>query len=74
MARSCPSAGATELGGALGTLAPELNALGREVALLAAKNDAGADLAVTDELVRLGDGLERLEQLLQREPRRKERA
>ncbi len=67
-------AGATAMSGSLATLTPELNALGREVALLAARAEAGPDLAITDELVRLGDGLERLEKLLERERGRRERA
>ena len=68
-------AASVTLGGSVGTLAPELAALAREVALLAARDDgAGADRAVGDELVRLGDGLERLEQLLARERAPRERA
>ena len=68
-------AGSVALGGSVSTLAPELAALAREVALLAARDDgAGADQVVTDELVRLGDGLERLEQLLARERAQRERA
>ena len=57
------------------TLGPELSALAREVALLAARaDDPGGDLAIGEELVRLGDGLERLQQLLERERGRRERA
>ncbi|MGZ3406317.1 MAG: hypothetical protein ACXVAN_07720 [Polyangia bacterium] len=63
------------LAASLGTLAPELSALAREVALLAARDDGGgADAAIGEELVRLGDGLERLEQLLASERGRRERA
>jgi hypothetical protein len=52
-----------------------LAALAREVALLAARDDgAGADQVVGEELVRLGDGLERLEALLARERTDRERA
>ncbi|HEX4461829.1 MAG TPA: hypothetical protein VIA18_27805, partial [Polyangia bacterium] len=40
--------------------------LGREVALLAARSDAAAELGLGDELGRLGDGLERLEAMLAR--------
>jgi hypothetical protein len=68
-------ASAGELGGSLATLGPELAALAREVALLAARDDgAGSDQVVGEELVRLGDGLERLEALLVRERGRQERA
>jgi hypothetical protein len=47
----------------LADLTPELNALAREVSLLAARAD-GDDPLITDELVRLGEGFDRLETLL----------
>ena len=63
------------LSASLATLAPELAALAREVALLAARPEHDdADPAIADELVRLGDGVERLEQLLERERGRRDRA
>jgi hypothetical protein len=48
----------------LAQLGPELNALAREVSLLAARGDGGEDPLIADELVRLGEGVERLETLL----------
>jgi hypothetical protein len=48
----------------LQSLSPELGALAREVALLAARADSPDEGLVADELVRLGEGMERLESLL----------
>jgi hypothetical protein len=57
-------AGAEALGPQLAPLAPELSALAREVALLAARDQAGDDGLVAEELVRIGASVDRLEGLL----------
>ncbi|HNN95418.1 MAG TPA: hypothetical protein PKI03_24240, partial [Pseudomonadota bacterium] len=48
----------------LAALVPELHALSREVALLAAEHTGGAPSATLSEILRLGEGVERLEALL----------
>ncbi|MBL9002768.1 MAG: hypothetical protein JNJ46_00910 [Myxococcales bacterium] len=48
----------------LSALTPELQALSREVALMAARSDAEESSATLSELLRLGEGIERLEALL----------
>jgi hypothetical protein len=56
----------------LATLAPELQALAREVALLAARSASADDGLLAEELVRIGENVERLRDLLQlgqKEPR-----
>ncbi len=55
---------AEALGTPLSALTPELSALAREVALLAARSESEAPATTLDELVRLGEGMERLEALL----------
>jgi hypothetical protein len=48
----------------LAQLGPELDALAREVSLLSARVDGDDDPVIADELVRLGEGVGRLETLL----------
>jgi hypothetical protein len=48
----------------LSALTPELSALSREVALLAAEHSGDEPSATLNEILRLGDGIERLEALL----------
>lgn len=48
----------------LSALTPELQALSREVALMAARSDGESGNATLSELLRLGEGVERLEALL----------
>jgi hypothetical protein len=48
----------------LAQLGPELDALAREVSLLSARVDGNDDPVIADELVRLGEGVGRLETLL----------
>ena len=55
---------AAELAPSLETLAPELRALTQEVALLGTRKEQGDEPLFADELVRLGDGVERLEALV----------
>ena len=55
---------AKALGEPIAALTPELQALAREVALLAARGESEAPAATLDELIRLGEGMERLEALL----------
>jgi hypothetical protein len=57
-------AAADTLAPQLASLGPELAALAREVALVAARTDGERELPIADELVRLGDGIDRLEALL----------
>ena len=57
--------GAESLAPSVATLSPEMAALARELALLAARVEAAEERTVVlDELVRLGDGVDRLESLL----------
>ncbi len=56
-------AGSDTLAPLLSQLAPELAALSREVALLAARAEPGDEALVTAEIVRIGEGVERLEAL-----------
>lgn len=56
--------GAQAIGAPLATLGPQLEALSREVALLAARGESEESGATLDELVRLGEGVERLESLV----------
>jgi len=58
------SSAAQTLGAPIAELSPELRALARSVALLAARTDADEPTAILDELLRLGEGVERLEALL----------
>jgi hypothetical protein len=48
----------------LGSLAPELHALARELALMAAQQTQPQEVAVLEEMTRLGDGMDRLQSLL----------
>lgn len=57
-------ASAQALGGPLSELSPELRALAREVALLAARGQSEEPAVTLDELLRIGEGVERLEALL----------
>ncbi len=60
---------ATELSPLLAALAPQLGALAREVALLAARADNPEPMnAVLDELIRLGEDVERLVAVAQPDP------
>jgi hypothetical protein len=60
---------AAELSPALAALAPQLAALAREVALLAARAENPEPMnAVLDELIRLGEDVERLATLAQPDP------
>lgn len=58
------AAAAAGIASPLQVLAPELQALSREVALLAARSDGEEGNATLSELLRLGEGIERLEALL----------
>jgi hypothetical protein len=58
------SSAAERLGPQVAALGPELAALSREVALLAARTERADEPLITDEIVRLGEGMERLEALL----------
>ncbi len=55
---------AAAVGAPLSALTPELQALSREVALMAARSDGEESSATLSELLRLGEGVERLEALL----------
>ena len=60
---------AAELSPVLAALAPQLAALAREVALLAARAEDPEPMnAVLDELIRLGEDVERLAALAHRRP------
>jgi hypothetical protein len=48
----------------LQALGPELDALAREVALLSARADREVEPLLAEEMVRIGDGMARLEQLM----------
>jgi hypothetical protein len=58
-------AATASMAGPLSALSPELAALSREVALLAAEHESEEPSATLAEILRLGEGIERLEALLQ---------